>query len=351
MTDKYHVLQRIFITLLLARVAAGATDSSSEPTLTEQTLQAIRDCMDRVPDPWPDEWKQEYIETIRKAIESYQDNPQYNLKLDILQRGFAPYWEGLTKTNERSLFEVNQAQIRWYTENLMSTEFPSEAEIKKLRDQYKDLWDNASDSLFRQFPFLDPNVVLKAKADDLNQCYRKIDAPLMPVYLRSMSEEQIELIKQRWNKLRYVRVDLWRKIGDSSKAPIERRDALSSNAERDYELTKKCMAQLLGQIWIVIPRCPDYYVSALKNHSRSLQDRLQSKRHAQSYHQRLEKERSRQLFQTEHIGFLLTSLLETPACFDESVKIRIREPIPLKQKDGAEKGGRAYEVDNVSQKK
>lgn len=128
--------------------------------------------------------------------------------MEILRKGFAPYWESLNKSAERSLFEVHHARIRWYVEDLMGTAFPSEKERRKLRDQYTDIWNHATSSLLTQFPFLDPNAVQAAKADDLSLCYRKIEAPLMPVYLRPFSEEQVGQIKQRWDKLRYARVGL-----------------------------------------------------------------------------------------------------------------------------------------------
>jgi len=164
MTDKYHALRCIMIVVLFWGISVGAT-SRENPSLADQTLEIIREYMDRSPAPWPDEWKQEYIETIGSAVELHRDVPHYALRLEILRKGFAPCWEGLTKTKDRSLFEVYRARIRWYTEHLMGTTFPTEDERQKLRDQYKDIWNYAADSLLTQFPFLDPNALEEAKAD------------------------------------------------------------------------------------------------------------------------------------------------------------------------------------------
>lgn len=123
MPDKYHALRSVLIAALLPGIVAGMM-GSPEPALTEQTLQAIKDCMARSPAPWPDEWKREYIETIRSAVELHQDTPHYTVRLEILRKGFAPCWEGLTKTKDRSLFEVYRTRMRWYTEHLMGTKFP-----------------------------------------------------------------------------------------------------------------------------------------------------------------------------------------------------------------------------------
>jgi len=139
MPDKYHAHRCIVITLLLSSIAVGVT-SSEKPVPTEQILEAIEDCISRTPSQWPDKWKQEYIETIRSVVELHRDVPYYALRLEILSKGFMPYWEGFTKTKDRSLFEVHRAQIRWYVEHLMSTDFPSDDERQKLRDQYKDIW-------------------------------------------------------------------------------------------------------------------------------------------------------------------------------------------------------------------
>jgi len=306
MPDKYHALRSVLIIALLWGIMAGVT-KSAELSPTVQTLQAIEDCMSRKPSQWSDEWKREYIETIRKAVVSHRDVSHYAVRLEILSKGFVPYWEGITKTKDRSLFEVYQARMRWYTEHLMGTKFPTEQERKKLRKQYTDIWDHAANSLLTQFPLLDPSAVQTAKENDLSVCYSKIDAPLIPVYLRPLSEEQVEQIKQRWDNLRYSRVDLLRRLVGNSTTPAENSDAPSSNAERDYQLTKKSLSQLIGQIWMVVSQRPDYYRSALKNRSNSVKRRLKSISMAQSDQQNLERERSRQLLQTEHISFLLAA--------------------------------------------
>lgn len=263
------VVQSILIVTLSTGIVFGLIDSEKNDP-GNQTIETIKGCMSRSPSQWPDEWKKEYLETIRSAIELNRDAAHYTTRLDILRNAFESYWISIKKNEERSLFKAQQAQIRWYIENLMHTEFPTDKERQKLRDQYKNLLDHAANSLLKQFPFLDPNDVQASKADELNTCYRRINVPLMPVYLRPMSAEHIQRIKQRWDKLRYRRVDLWRRFRDSSKTPAEKRDAPSSDSELDCELIKKSLSQLLGQVWIVASERPDYYISALKNRSRAI---------------------------------------------------------------------------------
>ena len=232
----------------------------------------------------------------------------------------------------------------------METKFPSDDERDKLRDQYTHIWDHAAGSLLAQFPFLDPNAVPTAKADHLRQCCRKTEAPLMPVYLRPMSAEQVAQIKQGRDKLRYAHVGLWRRLDPASRMSSVNGDATISDTKRHYELTKKSLSQLLGLVWMVVPQRPDYYAKALENQTKALERRYQSKRTARRDQQRLEKTRSRQLLQTEHVGFLLAALLETPQCLDGTPVIITQEQNPLEQQDKPAKGGDANEVDNGSPK-
>ena len=122
MQHAHHTLPSILITLLLASIAPGGTET---PDPVDETVQVLRDCMAKSPAPWPDAWKREYFETLRRAIAPHLDTPHYEARLEILRKGFAPYWEGFEKLPERSLFEVRQAQIRWYVEHLIGTKFPT----------------------------------------------------------------------------------------------------------------------------------------------------------------------------------------------------------------------------------
>lgn len=331
MPDRYHVLPIALIALLLPRVMVAGVTGSEKRAPADRVLDAIQNCMTQSPAPWPDEWKREYIDTIRSVVHLHRDAPHYAERLVILRKGFGPYWESFDKSGERSLFDVHRTRIRWYVEHLMGTKFPTEEERQKLRDQYTEIWDHAASSLLAQFPPLDPNIVQAAKADDLRECYRKIDLPLLPIYLRPISETQMAQIKQRWHDLRYARVDLWRSLGGGSTTPSGKRDAPTSNAARDYQLTKQSLSQLLAQIWMVVAKSPDYYRSALENQTNAVRRLLQSKREARSDQHHLQEERSRQLLQTEHIAFLLTALLETAQRLDGSATFGARGEIPSEQ--------------------
>ncbi len=246
MPDKYYALRSVLIAALLPGIIARVT-SSAELALTEESLQAIEDCMAGSPAQWPVAWRQEYVDTIRHAISLHQDTSRYAERLGILRRGFELYWQDLNKSRERSLFEIHRAQIRWYTEHLMGTKLLSEDERRKLRNQYKELWDHVASSLLTQFPFLDPNTVQMAKADHLGECYRKIEAPLLPIYLRPFSQAQVDKIKQRWHDLRYARVDLWRQLGGKAIMSVNKQQ-VSPHTHPHYLLTQRSLARKMPSI-------------------------------------------------------------------------------------------------------
>ena len=346
MPDYYNTLRNVLIALLLPAIMVGAP-SSPELSAAEQTLGAIRDCMGRLPAPWPDEWKQEYVETIRMAAESHGDAPQYAVRLEILRKGFGPYWESLKKSKDRASFEVRLAGIRWYTEHLMDAKLLSAEERQKLRNQYKDLWDHAACSLLTQFPFLDPNTTHLAKTDHLSQCYLEIEAPLLPIYLHPFSQAQMDKIKQRWGDLRYARVDMWRSLGGEAIMAVDKQQSESPRTHPHYVLTQRSLAQLLGRIWAIAATAPDYYRSAMGNWINAEQRRYQSSRAAWSNERRL----TRELAQAEHISVLLAALLETPQCFDGSASTRAYDDTLLEQLDKPAKGGGAYEIETISPEK
>jgi hypothetical protein len=233
--------------------------------------------------------------------------PQYGEKLRIAREGFAPYWVDMKNRQERSFFEVRLAEVRWYIEHLMEANLPSETENQQLRDQYEALIDHATESLLTQFSFLDPNAVRAARADHLADCYRNIEAPLLPVFLRPASDAGIEKMRELWHDLRYARVDLWRHLGGS--APPEG-DALNSPAVQmhpDYVLARRSLGQLQEQMWSLMANPPDYVRDAVAKAFAARKQRVRATARARSQEQRL----GVAVWQTEYLSFLLTVLLET----------------------------------------
>ncbi len=302
-------LVAIVIVVRVTAIPAWAA-GSGEPNSLEQALAAVRDKMAKSPAPWLQPWQEEYVETIRQVAVAHQDSPGYAARMEILRNGFAPYWEEVPKNDQRSLFEVRQAEIRWYCENLMAGELPTDSSKKELREQYKGLVEYATDALLTQFPFLDPNRVRPAQADHLRACYRIIESPLLPVFLSPFTEAQVNQLKERWTRLRYARVDLWRQLGGGRATTAEPAQVSSGNAQPDYLLTQRSLDQLRGQIWSVISGPPDHYRNAVSKDIAAQKQRFRSRAEARTQEERL----GLPVLQTEYISFLLAALLETTEC-------------------------------------
>lgn len=300
------------VLLLIPRIAwAKAGPVGVSPT--EQTLAAVQGSMAKSPPPWPEDWRREYVEVVRRVIASHPDAPGWVIRLQIIRNGFEAYWQHLQKGRDRPLFEVRCAEIRWYVESLMTAELATEAERQRLREQHRDLADHGVRSLLKQFPFLDPNLVSKAKEDYLADCDRAVESPLLPVFLHALSEAQIVQMKQHWDTLRYARVDLWRQLGDNSGVPPAKQDAVRGDASPDYLLARRSLAQLRGQLWAVVAVTPDYYRAAAARATDWQKRRSEARLEARNREDGPE----RTIVQAEYLAFLWAALLETAEILEE----------------------------------
>jgi hypothetical protein len=300
----------VLLSIVSTHPSGSAGETYPATDLAEQTLAVIRGCVTRAPAPWPDAWQTEYLDTLRDALRAREDFSERTRRLHIVRKGFPLWWESLTKGQDRSLFEVHRAQTRWYVENLMNAGLPGEEEMQTLRYQYEDLAEHAATSLVAQFPFLDPNMVRKARADYLSECYRNINAPLLPIFLTPFSLEQVEKIKQRWYDLRYARVDLWQQFERARTISPENPDATLVRRHPNYLLARRSLEQLRPHIWAIAACAPDYYRSAVANHA-AAQKRC---RELRSQARRQEIQIGIEVLQTECLSFLLAALLETAEC-------------------------------------
>ena len=83
-------LRSIVIITLFSTIVNGISNSKNFDPV-EQNIKVIEDCIAISPTPWPDEWKREYIEKILSVIESNRGVTHFDLRLEILSKGFLPY--------------------------------------------------------------------------------------------------------------------------------------------------------------------------------------------------------------------------------------------------------------------
>jgi hypothetical protein len=283
------------------------------PASLEQALEAVERSMKTPEMRWPQSWRREYVDTIRAAVTSDPNGKPSPWHVKALRQGFPLYREGLKTSDDRASFELHLAEIRWYTEQLMRAAPPRDSQERQRRDQWKRLWDHATSSLRTQFPFLDPNLVQKARAHHLALCYRHMEAPLLPVFLRSFSEAQMNQIKQRWHELRYARVDIWYQLGGEAMVSLQSHAVAPLTAHPHYQLSRRSLEQWLPHIQAIALAPPDYYRHALRSLAAAERRRRRLLSQAWAAEKRLEREYGGQLLQTEHLSFLLAALLETTA--------------------------------------
>lgn len=291
--------------------AGGLATDSVPAGPVERTIRAVERCIDAAPGPWPDGWRREYIDAIREAIAADPNAVPGAWHLTALERGFGPYWQAIGKGPDRPSFEVQRAEIRWYVEHLMTVEGPDEGRTRTLREQYGTLWAHAADSLLAQFPFLDPNAVQAARADHQALCDARIDAPLVPLFARGLSEEQIGHVTTRWHDLRYDRVDFWRQLGGKAIITAETDEAAPLQTHPHYLLTQRSLDQWLIHIHAMTIVPPEHYLQALRDRNEAQRRHRQALSQAWADEKRIERQYHGQLLQTEYLSFLFAALLET----------------------------------------
>jgi len=307
---RHNVAAGRFMVLLLPVLGCPATGLGTSSAM-EQALAAIKDCMAASPAAWPPAWCSEYVEAIRDASTVCAEPSDYALRLKALAEGFPWYWEGLSKSRDRALFELQCAEIKWYAGHLVNSAFPAEDDRGAIRKQVKDLWHDAADSLIAQFPFLDPNAVCQARRDHLHECLRWVDAPLKPIFQRPFAPDQMDRIREGWHELRYARVDLMRQLGGEEVFLASGPPEADLSAHPHYLLTYRSLEQLDSFIWTLVARPPEHYVKAQQNYRKARQRQRQRTLRARAQEQHLRAERCRQLRQTEYLSFLLAVVLES----------------------------------------
>jgi hypothetical protein len=301
----------VVLAVLSARVARAATDSA-EPAPLGQALAVVQDCMVHSPAPWPDAWQREYLTTIREALSSDPNRPNYATNIEVFRRGFLRYWaqtqaSGLTQTE----YDLRRAEMRWYCETVMAAEPASASEKAVLKGQLRDLCDYAAEYLQGRFPFLKAEYVEAAKKAALAEFEREVDSPLLPIFRRPLSEDQLRAVKANWARLYRRWYFIWREVRYEG-AGQEDRSALQDVASHPhYLLVKRCLSYVPQTTWPTLERPPTYVVDAIRKFDAEKAERGRINRQVAQIETDLAMRSSNQVEQVEEWSFILTGLLET----------------------------------------
>jgi len=297
--------------LLLPALARDPRDSRQSAPL-QQTLAIVQDCMASTPAPWPDTWQREYLDAIRQALNNDANQADYAPRIEVFRRGFARYWAkspvaGLTQTE----FDLRKAEIRWYCETLRAEEPASPSEKVVLKAQLRDLCDYAAQYLNGRFPFLKPECVEEAKKAALAEFEQEVESPLLPIFRRPLSEDQLRATKARWARLYRRWHFIWRGVRYGGRGGGDLSDPGNLTSHSHYRFARRCLTYLPRTLWPTVPKPPGYVLEVITKLNAEKAERARLTRKGVHAEREVAMRCSNQIEQVEEWSFVFTALLET----------------------------------------
>lgn len=234
------------------------------PDPLEHTLATVRECMARAPAPWPQQWQDQYVDAIRRGLAGDPNRAGYAEKLEIARSGFARYWgktpvAGLTQAQ----YEVLQAEMQWYCETLMAEDLPSASEKTLLQRQFRELCDYATEYLTARFPFVLAEYVQESKEAALREFDEDLAAPLVPIFRRPFSEDQLCGIKANWGRLYERWHFIWQEVRYGGGDAGDLSDPGTIENHSHYRFARRCLIYLPRLFWLAGPRPPGYVADVI----------------------------------------------------------------------------------------
>ena len=312
MTAVARVLAKAWIGSLAVAVAATGAMPPADPAETTQALAIVQECLAHCPDPWPQQWQRQYLDTVDRALRGDCNRPDYAAKIDVFQRGFTRYWgqsrfSGLSQAE----FDLRKAEIRWYCQTLIAGKLAPPGETAVLRAQYHDVCDYATAYLRARFPFLKSKCVEAGKSSALHEIDNDLETPLIPIFRRTFSDDQLRTIKANWARL-YMRWFFnWRRVRYAEDGPVGPPDPTNLADHPHTVFVKRCLSYLPRTIWPTMDKPPAYVLDAARKLNREKDERLRVNRETAATERNLAMRFRNQIEQVEQWSFILTALLET----------------------------------------
>lgn len=283
---------------------------------------------------WPLEWRQEYLDTIRRALREGPGRPDHLVRIEIFARGFPVYWGDCQLSDLTGAgYEALKAEMRWYCETLMAGELASPSEKAMLKSQFRELCDYATEHLKGEFPFLTDVHVQAGKRAALRELDDKLDAPLLPIFRRPFSQDQLHRIKTNWARSYRRWFFVWRQVRYEAMLRGASSDPNTLTNHPQSQFVNQCLSYLPRVIWPVVERPPEYVVEA----TQALNEEKIAKTRAYAQTAQIERDLasrfSNRVEQVEQWGFVFTALFETATLYEN----------PSPSSANPQKGGDAYE--------
>ncbi len=297
--------------VILALCMAGPASPQGH---IEDIIDAIRQ---RITDPnagWSIEWQREYITAVEDVVRRHTDVPDYDTRLDIVRRGFHPYWILISQTQcNRIQFEVYKAEIDWFIDTLMSDPLPSEADGRALRMQLWELCSWSGEHLRGQFPFLEEMIVQEAQSVIMRELDERLASPLLPTFRRPLSSDQLRHIRKQWARSHQRWFFIWRHAQRNTLDQMGKSGASNPKTIRTQWFVCRCLRDLPGMLWFTVGEPPVDVLHAyerLHQHN-ALEVRAQAE--TRQWELALNANVIPHLEQVEQWSFVFSALLQTRA--------------------------------------
>jgi hypothetical protein len=249
---------------------------------------------------------------IREALSNDPNQPDYQARIGVFRRGFTRYW-GKSQGSELTQpeYELRKAEMRWYCETLMAEGPASASEKAVLKVQLRDLCDYAAEYLKGRFPFLTPGCVEEAKKAALADFDQEVDSPLLPIFRRPFSEDQLRAIKANWGRVYRRWHFIWRDVRYAGGGQGDLSDPRDLASHPHYRFVKRCLLYLPRTIWPTGAKPPGYVVDVIRELNAEKAERGRMNRQGADAERELAMRSSNQIEQVEEWSFVFTALLET----------------------------------------
>jgi hypothetical protein len=282
---------------------------------------------------WTCERQRDYLDTIRQSLSDDHDKPDYTARIEIFRRGFPAFWSRRQASRlTQAEYDMFKAEIRWFCETLTAEEQASVSERALLKSQIRDLCDYATEHLRAQFPFLTAACVEQGKTAVLQQFDNELENPLVPIFRRPFSQDQMKVIKSNWARSYKQWYSFWRNIRYSTVDREDLSEPKDLTNHPHYKFVKRCLSYLPQAIWPTVGKPPEYVLDAALKLRAEKAEKTRAYRKANKTEIDLAMRFSNQVEQVEQWSFVFTALLET-AILDEN-----RGPLSA----NPQKGGDAY---------
>ncbi len=314
------------ITLLLSSITDGANPVVDVLSMVEQSV--MDPCVG-----WTGEWQSDYMDTIRHALRNNHDKPDYTERIEIFHRGFPAFWSRRQPSQlTKAEYDMFKAEIRWFCETLTAEEPASVSEKALLKSQFHDLCDYATEHLRAQFPFLKVECIEQGKTAALKEFERELENPLVLIFRRPFSKDQVKVIKSNWARSYKRWHSFWRKIRYCTVAWEDLSDPKDLTNHPHYKFVKRCLSYLPQAIWPTVGKPPEYVIDDAMKLRAEKAEKTRAYIKADKTEINMAIRFSNQVEQVEQWSFVFTALLET-AILDDNPSLSSANP---------QKGGDCY---------